>query len=251
MHGKIWADTTMIFDNDTVTRLVTDWQHCNDKLIMQDILLKSQCLVEAIVSQYDKVYREDLIQEALLKLHYACSFYNPEIATLHNFFTTVIHNVCKTYVTKQEREYLLDDNAGDDDDTDVVTELPDMTVTDKLSDEDLTDVIKYMRKRLPSLPVTVIDDCTEMVHCGLKYGESSRNIINNLTRVAVSRSLANTIYNIIVVYYRSHNLSCAIIDESDIDTSELSLLSELKELVGTKTYSKLVVAFSGMILRFP
>lgn len=240
----------MIFDGDDVTKLVLEWQDTHDHNTMDTILSKSQHLIEAIVSKHDSVYREDLIQESMLRLQYACEFYDPRISSLHNFFTTVIHNISSTYVIKQEREYLLDDTSTDDDD-DLVEIVDTQAHTERieLSSDMLTELICYLRKRFPSIPASILDDCAETVYYGLRNTESYRNIITDLNKLTLSRSISVILYNVVVVYLRWQNISCAVIDLDDIP--ELSLLHELRLITGDDVYSKIIVAFAGMAIRFP
>lgn len=242
----------MIFDGGKVTEYVIKWKETHDHTVMDSILLESTSLVEAIVSKYDQVYRDDLIQESMSRLMYACEFFNPEISTLHNFFTTVIHNTCNTFVVKQEREYLLDDSVREDDDSSDIIELPDTSHADQYelsADTMLTDLICYMRKRFPSLPAATLDDCAEIIYYGLRNGEQTRMIMSELTKMTLSRSVSVMIYNVVIVYMRWKNISCSTVDIDDV--AELSLLHELKMIVGDSAYSKIVVTFAGMTLRFP
>src|SRR4030066_1677582 len=101
----------MIFDNDYVSDLVSQWQKTKDANVLDLIIDQSRSLIEVIVSSYDTMHREDLIQESAMRLQYALPFFDPTISNLHNYFTTVIKNICLTYLRKQNRyalEYSLD-----------------------------------------------------------------------------------------------------------------------------------------------
>jgi len=238
----------MIFENDEVTRLVIEWQNTHDPTIMCAILDKSNSLIEVMASKHDQLYRDDLIQESRLKLQYACDFFEADISTLHNFFTTVIHNICTTFVVKQEREYLIDDRANEDYTDSGYSELPDISV--KSDDSDLlSELTLYMRRRFISLPSSILDDCAEIIYNGLCNGDTSRSILAEITAITLSRSMATIVYNVAIIYMRWKNISCAAVSIDNIN--EFTLLNELKLMVGEVHYSRLLVAFAGMTIRFP
>lgn len=240
----------MIFNGEEVTKLVVEWQRTKDSATMDAIVYRSMNLIEAIVSSYDSSLRDDLIQESVLKLQYACQFFKPAVSSLHNFFTTVIHNVCRTYVVKQNREFLLDDKIIGNDHGDVYElELPDHTDTYKVDCAALDELLVHMRKRFLSIPVSVVDDCTDIIYYGLAGGDNYKTIITSLNRHTQSRAISQIMYNACVIYLRAHNMSCASVDIDDI--AELSLLNELRMILGDTNFSRVLVAFSGMTIRIP
>lgn len=86
----------MIFDNALVTALVLEWQKSRKPEMMCQIIEQSRSLVESIVSIYNPLDRDDLIQESYIKVQHAAQFFNPDVSNLHNYFTTVIRNCCCT-----------------------------------------------------------------------------------------------------------------------------------------------------------
>ena len=73
--------------------------------------------------------------------------------------------------------------------------------------------------------------------------------MSELTKITLSRSVSATLYNVSMIYMRSKNLSCAKVDIDNL--GELSLLQELKFILGDIPFSKIMVAFAGMTIRFP
>jgi len=110
-------------------------------------------------------------------------------------------------------------------------------------------LLVHMRKRFLSIPVSVVDDCTDIIYYGLAGGDNYKTIITSLNRHTQSRAISQIMYNACVIYLRAHNMSCASVDIDDI--AELSLLNELRMILGDTNFSRVLVAFSGMTIRIP
>ena len=67
----------VIFDCDHVTSLLIEWQASKDPALEGQILEGSKNLVEALVSRFDPMYRDDLIQEVYARILYACKYFMP------------------------------------------------------------------------------------------------------------------------------------------------------------------------------
>lgn len=226
----------MIFDNETVTGLVIRWKE-GEESVLGEILEKSRSLIEAVVSMYDPIYREDLIQESYVKLCYALRVYDDDYS-LHTYVTTVVHNICKTWMKKRNREILLDADI-------------ERSYVYEDNEDILHDVLMRNRYRFPSIPASILDELTEFIYVSLVYGYTgkSRGIISTIkSQYCLSRNTANTVYYSTVIYLRgkmvtnANNSSC---------TDEFSLASDLKEFLGDDDlYSKLSTVFSGLTIHF-
>jgi RNA polymerase sigma factor (sigma-70 family) len=244
----------MIFDCPSITDLVMQWQGSKDRSLEPLILDGCKNLIEAIVSQFDAHYRDDLIQEAYIRILYACNFYTPSAGNLHNYFTSVIRNTCITWLSKQPKDYLVEDIATEDnenDDSDTYNEYVDVILEAEQSDSESTllmELTERNRKRFPSLPVKDIDDLSEHIYYTLK---TSGNFPKDLPKVLADKlclpsAVVKAVCNSSVIWLRYNNLSSAKI--TDI-TDEFSLLKDLEELIDSNTYRMLRIIFSGMTLR--
>ncbi len=235
----------VIFDAACVTKLTVKWQRDRDEDTLDEIIQGCTSLIEAIVSSFDSVYREDLIQEAYYRIQYALPFFNPHISNLHNYLTTVIRNICYTYISKQDKEpnieydYQITHDNIDDYYYDDAGELDILTV-----------MIARNRSRFPSIPVDDIDHITAYIFYALQNDEVSRKIIAQLaTQFCIERSLAQIFYCSTVIYLRALNIQQAKLS-SDKDI-EFTLLPDIKEAMGVKVYERIAVIMSGMIIKLP
>lgn len=229
----------MIFDCEYVTKLVLEWQVTKDTDLLERVFMGCNTLVEVIVSSYDYNYREDLIQEAHARILYALPYFSPRVSTLHNFLTTVIRNMCATYLKKNtlyegELDIDLYEYEGQ---------------TDYIDEEDiLNEVIIRNRKRFKSIPTKVIDDATEIVINSLLDGDGVQHIISELIKLGLTKYLARVLYESILVYLRIKNITCA---NPSMDVNELSILPDFKEFLGDRLYQAVVTVFGGMYIRIP
>lgn len=218
-----------------------EWQSSKDALLMSQILEKSRVLIEVLVSSYDPDHREDLIQESYAKIQYASQYYDPHVSNLHNYFTTVIRNVCSTYVHKANREITVDpDDLLEHQDHSHFA--PDLNI--------LQELIARNRHRFPSIDCDTLDDVTEIIYYQLLDGNgSSRGIISLLmSTFDIGRPVATVIYDSSLIYLRNTYHSFADIGECNVD--ELTLLPDLKDTIGEEAYLRVLLAFSGMYVRF-
>lgn len=230
----------MIFDCDVVTKLVVDWQRTQDPDLMDQIIEKSMTLVEVLVSSYDYHYRDDLIQEACMRLQYATQFFDADIANLHTYFTTVIKNICVTYLRRQER-YAREPDI----DLSIIGEEecgPDKDV--------LTSLIIRNRIRFPSL-LEVIDEMTEAIYTSLTYEERKRQIVNDLVSMYdLDKKYATVVYMSTVMYLRFHYKEFAEVVLSDHE-AEFSIIPDMEELFGEIIADRVAKVMTGFNIRFP
>lgn len=235
----------MIFDAEHVTELVLIWQRTQDEDTLVEILEGCKSLIEAIVSSFDSVDREDLIQEAYYRTQYALPFFNPHISSLHNYLTTVIRNICYTYISKQDKEPSIEYNYQliyDDFDNRYYDEEGKLDV--------LTTLIARNRGRFPSIPVDDIDHITAFIFYALQSDVASRKIIAQLSvQFGIERSLAQTFYQSTVIYLRASNIQQAKLSlDEDL---EFTLLPDIKEVMGKKVYERIAVIMSSMVIKLP
>lgn len=248
----------MIFDNEKVTNLVLQWQRDSDAHTLSEIFEESRNLIEAIVSAYDPEYRDDMIQESYLRIHYALPYYDSNYK-IHNYFTTVIHNQCRTYLKQQYvHDVELYDNVelcdGVDGDAVFVeySKTPEHYAID--NNEILTDLIARNRQRFPSLPVEEIDDITEFIYASLRdglYGKSRGIIANIVKNYGFHRTVATVVYHSSLVYLRKRYAEYSKDYVLNRDEKEYSLLIDLKNEIGVKAFRKISKLFSGMYVKFP
>jgi RNA polymerase sigma factor (sigma-70 family) len=211
---------------------------------MSQILALSTSLVESIVSIYNPVDRDDLIQESMLRIQYACKHFNHEKASLHTYFTTVIRNICTTYSGRQGKDLLTDDMNAEDTVIEVVTE--DIMPSD---DETLCELRQRNRMRFPSLLPLDIDAYTDFIYKSFLIGDTQRTVLHNLvSKFSISRRIALIVYNSTVVYLRISNQGFC---KQSTVTDEMSLTTDLKAVIGEEMYAQVIVAFAGINVKFP
>jgi hypothetical protein len=200
-------------------------------------------LIEVIVSSYDSMYRDDLIQESSLRIHYALPFFDPTISNLHNYFTTVINNICRTYLRKQGRY---------SQELDIDLQLIGGLDYIRANDEDiLSKMIERNRKRFPSVPVDIIDDITEYIYYCLVSNTSKRDTIFGIVSTCgINKNEASSIYVSSLIYLRVHYKEFAAIDLNEYD-EEFSIIPDLQELFGNTVADTISKAFTNMYIKFP
>lgn len=229
----------MIFDCGLVTELVLKWQDEKDTATLGEILERTRPLIEAIVSTFDPDFRDDLIQESFVRVHYSLDSFDREISNnLYSFFVTVIRNVCITYMSKQGRD------IPSDLDFIVEIEQPDIRLQDIMSD-----TITRNRVRFPSIPVSEMDDITEIIVIALSYGDRKPSYLvpELMAAFDITRPVATAIYHSTLIYlrwkYRLNMSKCM-----ETVTDEFSVNRDLEELIGHDTFSKIAYMFSGMYI---
>lgn len=230
----------MIFDAVSITELVLEWQRTKDEDILAEILQGSTSLIEAIVSSYNSVYREDLIQEAYARIQYALLYFNPHISNLHNYLTTVIRNTCHTYVTKQDKEP----------DIEVDLFVTSAHIDIESHDDVLTYLITRNRIRFPSIPAYELDHITSFIYYSIRDDGMNRKIITAMVdQFCIHRAIAQILYQSTVVYLRLLNIGHAKpLTSKDI---EITLLPDIREALGEDVYNRMLVVFAGMNIRLP
>lgn len=233
---------TQIFDCDRVTALVKGWQDNPDPCDLAIILDLSRALIEVLVSSYDPLYRQDLIQECNLRIQTALPYFNERIASLHTFLTTVIHNTCRTFMEKQSRVPMDD--------------MEDMTIImapENDGDEDnvLTALTARNRCRFQSIPVDLIDAITQDVYCELRNdGYKARKIVSKIAMdYNLPRNNAYIIFHSTVIWLRQAKLGYSLIPP--VGDAEFSLIEDVREIFGDYIASKLALILAGATLRVP
>lgn len=243
----------MIFDQNKVTQLVLGWQRENDPAALEQIAEETRSLIEAIVSGYPSDFREDLIQESSLKIQYSLKYYKADFS-IHNYFTTVIHNACRTFIRKQYRDLELYDSEFEyveHEDDDSERECQDNVYHYLRDDDSLSELIVRNRIRFPSLPVSIIDDASEIIIVSLRdglYGRS-RGIIAEIARqCGIQRQVAAIVYYSSLIFLREKFIGYAC---KECEDDELSLMRDLKEIVGNVMFRRVTVLLSGIPFRLP
>jgi hypothetical protein len=236
----------MIFDNDAITAKVKIWQNTYDSEVLESIMLKSNALIEVIVSRYPSDYREDLIQECRLKLLIVLQKFDVDRGKLHSFLTTVFNNCCKSFVSALNKTLELDS-------IDVVEESYSVDV--KYDNVLLKDLIIRNRKRFSSVSVNIIDVISTTIYFNLinDVDGKSRKMLQSITAFGMNRYVASIIYRSSLVYLRNRLLQHTLKEDEEkihIET-EMSLLVDFKEYVGEELFSKLSILFSGAYIKFP
>lgn len=235
----------MIFDCDHVTKLVGIWQQKQDEGTLIAILDGCLHLVEAIVSKYDPIYRDDLKQESFLRIQYSLKYFDSNISSLHNYLTTVIINACNTFMSKQSR-LPMDDMELDPD-----VEPADLEADYSAGEDMLTELRVRNRNRFPSLPVEEIDGVTDTIYYYvMDTGCKSRSLITKLSsQYNMPRQRVSIIYTSTLIYLKNRYASYSTVPL--VGSDEFSIIEDLRELVGDYITSKIITAFSGTTLKIP
>lgn len=237
----------MIFNCDHVTELVDSWLITDDVETLDRIMRGSYRLASVIAAKFPKTYREDLIQECLLRIPYAVQHYNKEISSLHKYLTSVFINRCLTYIKYEERQQRLASDLG------YLHEAIAIDIYD-IKEELLREITIRNRKRFPTIPVDVLDSVSEYVlECildGMSIKGKSRGAIAYIVaNYGLRRNVALVIYHSTLVYLRTQYSGFRF---ADVDNpKELSLLPELKNILGDEAYKRISIIFSGLHFRVP
>jgi len=100
--------STEIFDNKKVTELMSRYiRHPQSRKLRDEIMLRALPLIDAAISRKRLFHlRDDLKQEASLKVLTALLKYNHHKGTAFDFLWTVICNVCVTHGERLSRQHL-------------------------------------------------------------------------------------------------------------------------------------------------
>jgi len=232
----------MIFDAENVKKSVIEWQCTKSVTVLERIYVGTNKLIEVIVSSYDPLFRDDMIQECRLKLITGALQGYDSGYSLHNYLTTVFHNCCRTYMKKQYKISNLFE------DFEVVEHIPIIISNDT---EIMDDAICRNRSRFPSLPVEVIDDVTEYVLIRLAgdMGKKRGIVAEIMENFNISRHIATVIYHSIMIYIRG-KYDANVMDIPK-ELNEFSLLPDLREELGDAAVQRLLLVFSGLCIRIP
>ena len=141
----------MIFNSRKVTELIDEWKCTQDINTLDRILVGSTRLAEVIASKYPQEYRDDLVQECLVRVPYAIQHYNKDVANLHKYLTSVFTNRCNSYINYENRQRRLATDLG------YLHEAITIDVYD-IREELMEEVVTRNRERFPTIPVDVLDD---------------------------------------------------------------------------------------------
>ena len=229
----------MIFDNDYITELACEWLVANGNDVLEDIIEESRELVEIIVSRYPNEHRDDMIQECFIRIPKALHNFNPDVARLHIYFTSVFVNSCNTYISKENREYRL---------ASTLEMIDDPSKLDPDYEESIIEeLITRNRQRFPTVPVDVLDDATCYVFdCIMEgvYGKARGAIANMIRMYGFKRNVATVIYHSTLVYIRTMYEGYVLLSEAEPD--EFSLLPELRDVLGEEAYYRISTLFSDI-----
>lgn len=231
----------MIFESDKVARLVLAWQSTHKPELMTLILELSESLIEVIISSYDPMDRDDLMQEACKRLQYACTKYDVRKGNLHNYFTTVIRNECNRYVQKRSKDLLSEDIET------CMEDYADECVSEE-DDSKLCDLRCHIRQRFSSLHAQDCDTYTTIIYESLMRGDSYVTIIRELAK-HVTRHAALVIFNSALTYLRSENMTYAKVVDGKYN--EFTLAFDLHRVLGDDIYTKVCAVFYGMNIKLP
>jgi hypothetical protein len=228
----------MIFPCAEVTALVLDWQQTRDQEVLTRILEKSNALIGAVVSGYNPIDRDDMIQEVRGRIIYAIPHFDHTRSNLYNYLAAVIHNCCVTYNIR----------AWKHDCDDIDARIYDASDDRYDESEILDDLVVRNRIRFPSVAVDCIDKVSKHIHDGLIGGDSSRAIVNHIIEeCVVERRVAMVIYQSSVVYLRARYSSYS--EPSDPEADEFSIMVDIRELIGVDNYIRLQGACRKLNIR--
>lgn len=227
----------MIFPCAEITALVLDWQQTRSQDILDKILEKTLALIEAVVSGYNPVDRDDMIQEARARVIYALPHFDHNISNLYNYLAAVIHNCCVTYNIRAWKHDCEDIDGR----TDTIEDTHDES-------EILDDLTVRNRVRFPSIETWCIDKSSKLIHDGLINGGSSRAIVRMIAEECkLEHRIANIIYQSSMIYLRIRYSSYS--EMPDPEAEEFSVMLDIRELVGIDNYIRLLGACRKLNIR--
>lgn len=237
----------MIFNSRIITKLVSDWKSSRDPDILGEIITGSTRLAEVIVSRYPSDCRDDMIQECLARVPYAIQHYDENVADLHKYLTSVFTNRCNSYISYENRQQRLTNDLG------YLHEAITIDVYD-IREELSREVIIRNRKRFPTIPVNLLDDISvyilDCILNGMSVKGKARGAIAHITQIyGVKRNEAIVLYHSTLVYLRTRYSS--FVTANIGDPPELSLLPDLKDILGEEAYARISIIFSGLHFRVP
>jgi RNA polymerase sigma factor (sigma-70 family) len=234
-----------IFDSDKVTSLVESWINTRDKEILNEILEETRPLAKYIARRYNSESTEDLEQGSLLKIMSSLDHYDPKIANVHTYFSTVIRNFCITSYLKVKNCDHFESNCLEDIENSKYFQTTDVVEVD--GDTEVQELISRNLLRFPSLSEEIVKKATRSIFFMTRDGihNKSRGIVSSLVRnYKLNRIQAKILYRSTITYMRMKHISNSQYS-ADNKTLEMSLLPELREFLGDSEYSKFICVFSG------
>lgn len=238
----------MIFESQQITALVKQWQATKSPAILEKIVEGCIPLAEVIACQFsdDYNYRDDLIQECVARLAFALPHYDPELADLHKYLTSVFRNRCISYVTTVQKQDKLADE--------IIEHGVELVTYPRESSNILQELVVRNRLRFPSIDVMTCDGLTSHVYEYLLDG-SQPGFGQGVIKEAMAKFKHLTRHQILIFYHstlaylRMTYEDFAILDCSDPD--EFSLMADVMDVLGEEAYDRLMLVFAGMNLKVP
>lgn len=219
----------------------------DDPYALENLVIILTPLAEVMASKFsnDSEYRHDLIQECLLRGQKALQSYDPELANPHKYFTSVFYNRCVTCIQMWNKVPLMPDF--------IESAVQQAYEAHDLAIKPLIGLLERNRTRFPSIDANLLDDLTRFMYSyiitGLLPGKSKGLIKTATTMFDVDRRTVMAVYNSSLVWLRMSNLENAYYGFNEPD--ELSILYDLRNIMGDEAYELLVTLFSGISLKIP
>lgn len=225
----------MIFDNKLVLHLLNEYNSTNNQDVLVELLDACNPLMEAVVSKYNKDYRDDMLQECRIKALRAFQTFDPTRTKAYSYFSIVFNNVCITWMSKVgSPHYELQDHI----------KAPVSTMQ-----EIITDVYDRNVERFPSMRLKYIYKATRVICIGLGCGSSVKEIIDAVDLLFNDKNMSTAFVQSTLIYMRLKHENN--VGKIHTDTDEYSILTDLKEIVGDELYEWLIILFSGMSIKIP
>lgn len=241
----------MIYDAKQVEQYIALYQQGNVDVLDQ-ILEGTQALIEVIVSRYNSVYRDDMIQECRIKLIKALKYYNPQLASSHSYFTSIFINVCNDFSNTLRRQDQIEAELQ----LDFSMHGGLYQASDSFQHDYLLQrLLERNRQRFPSYDTNVVDEASRHIfYCIIDgtYGKS-RGAITELTQLfpVLTRSQAITLYHSSLAFFRYCYRQEANAQVAECPLDEDTLLPDLREVLGERAFAMVSKVFSGMYIKIP
>ena len=235
----------VIFNHDAFLTAFTNYG-CGSADALDDMVILLTPLAEVIASSFsnDEEYRQDLIQECLLRAVIAIPSYNRDVAKPHSYFTSVFRNICITYISRQTKHPLVD----------IAVLNMERYSSNLMSDVTvLQELIERNRKRFPSIDCDMLDRLSvhiyKYINLGSKPGNSNGVIKSAMAEFDVPRRMATVIYHSTLVWLRSHYIDYAYYGYKS--PKEMTVLYDVYELLGEEMYEFISTVFAGLSIKLP
>lgn len=238
----------MIFNSPQITQLVKQWQHTKSQELLEQIMTGCTPLAEVIACQFsdDGNYRDDLIQECMLRLPAALPHYDPDLANLHKYLTSVFRNRCISYVSLMGKQDKLA--------VELIEQGVQLVAHSRETSNILQELTVRNRLRFPSLDVQTCDALTAHVYEFLLEGSQPgygqgviKEAMANYTHLTRHKILV--FYHSTLAYLRMTYEDFALLDCKEPD--EFSLMQDVMDVLGEEAHDRLLLVFAGMNLKVP